>query len=105
MKRILTIIFLLLALTVSAQRVIEKPTFGAKGIAGLSLGVEKVALQNDVTKLYMVYYHGGGFNINGTTRLVAGGKEYKVQSAEGIELNGAYVQKPQGEQSRFDCNK
>ncbi len=105
MKKLLFLLLTFAALTVSAQRVTENPTFGAKGIAGLSLGVEKVALQNDVTKLYMVYYHGGGFNINGTTRLVAGGKEYKVQSAEDIELSGAYVQKPQGEQSRFDCNK
>lgn len=94
MKRLLTIIFLLLALSVSAQRVIENPTFGAKGIGGLSLGIEKVVLQKDMTKLYMVYYHGGGFNINGTSRLVAGGKEYKVQSAEGIELNGPFIQKP-----------
>ena len=105
MKRLLFLLLTFVALTVSAQRVIENPTFRAKGLGGLSLGIEKVVLQNDVTKLYMVYYHGGGFNINGSTRLVAGGKEYKVQSAEGIELSGAYVQKPQGEQSRFDCNK
>ena len=52
----------------------------------------------------MVYYHGGGFNINGTSRLVAGGKEYNVQSAEGIELNGPFIQKPQGEESRFVLN-
>ena len=104
MKRLLTIVFLLLSLTISAQRVIENPTFRAKGLGGLSLGIEKVVLLNDVTKLYMVYYHGGGFNINGSTRLVAGGKEYKVQSAEGIELNGPAVQKSQGEQSHFVLN-
>ncbi len=104
MKRILFLLLTFLALTVSAQRVIENPTFGAKGIAGLSLGIEKVVLQKDMTKLYMVYYHGGGFNINGTTRLVANGKEYKVQTAEGIELSGPYIQKPQGEQSRFVLN-
>ena len=105
MKKLLFLLLTFAALTVSAQRVIENPTFVAKGIGGLSLGIEKVVIQNDVTKLYMVYYHGGGFNINGTSRLVAGGKEYNVQSAEGIELNGQFIQKPQGEESRFDCNK
>ncbi len=105
MKKLLFLLLTFAALTVSAQRVIENPTFGAKGIGGLSLGIEKVVLQKDMTKLYMVYYHGGGFNMNNTTRLVAGGKEYKVQSAEGIELSGPNIQKPQGEQSRFDCNK
>ncbi|MBO7568202.1 MAG: hypothetical protein J6T60_14040, partial [Bacteroidales bacterium] len=104
MKRLLFLLLTFAALTVSAQRVIENPTFGAKGLGGLSLGIEKVVLQNDVTKLYMVYYHGGGFNINGSTRLVASGKEYKVQSAEGIELSGPAVQKPQGEQSHFVLN-
>ena len=104
MKRLLTIVFLLLSLTISAQRVIENPTFGAKGIGGLSLGIEKVVLQKDMTKLYMVYYHGGGFNMNNTTRLVAKGKEYKVQSAEGIELSGPYIQKEPGQQSHFVLN-
>ena len=32
MKRLLTIIFLLLALTVSAQRVIENPVIGVRGM-------------------------------------------------------------------------
>ena len=106
MKRLLTIVFLLLSLTISAQRTIENPTFGAKGIGGLGLGIEKVVLQNDMTKLYMVYNHGfgRGFNMNDNTRLVANGKEYKVQSAEGIELNGPQIQKSQGEQSHFVLN-
>ena len=104
MKKLLLIFTFFAALTVSAQRVIENPTFGAKGLVGLSLGIEKVVLQKDMTKLYMVYYHGGGFNMSNTTRLVANGKEYKVQSAEGIELNGSFIQKPQGEHSRFVLN-
>jgi hypothetical protein len=59
----------------------------AKGIGSMSLAIEKVVLQNDVTKLYMVYYHGqgGSFNLNNTCRIVAGGKEFKVLSAEGIQ--------------------
>ena len=106
MKRLLTFIFLLLSLTISAQRTIENPTFGAKGSATLNLGVEKIVLQNDTTKLYMVYYHegDGAFNIGNTTRLVANGKEYKVQSAEGIVLSGPYIQKFKGQQTLFVLN-
>ena len=104
MKHLFTIVFLLLSLTISAQKTIENPTFGSKGIGGLSLGIEKVVLQNDMTKLYMVYYHGGSFNIRSTSRLVANGKEYKVLSAEDIELDGPYIKKSQGAQSRFVLN-
>ncbi len=106
MKKLLTFIFLLLSLTISAQRVIENPIFGAKGSATLNLGVEKIVLQNDTTKLYMVYYHegDGAFNIGNTTRLVANGKEYKVQSAEGIVLSGPYIQKFKGQQTHFVLN-
>ena len=44
MKKLLFLLLTFVALTVSAQRVIENPTFGAKGIGGLSLGIEKVVL-------------------------------------------------------------
>ena len=50
---ILAFLMLLMPLIMSAQRVIENPTFGAKGIAGLNLGVEKIVLHNDVTKLWL----------------------------------------------------
>ena len=106
MKRYLLLILttLILALAASAQRTIENPTFRAKGMSGMSLCVEKVVVQNDMTKLYMVYNHGGGFNINGESCIVAKGRELKVFSAEGIELSGPYINKQPGQQTHFVLN-
>lgn len=103
---ILAFLMLLMPLIMSAQRTIENPTFGAKGIGSMSLGIEKIVLQNDVTKLYMVYYHGqgGSFNLNNTCRIVAGSKEFKVLSAEGIELSGPFIQKFNNEETHFVLN-
>ena len=95
---------MLLSLTVSAQRTIENPTFRAKGMAGMSLCVEKVVIQNDMTKLYMVYNHGGSFNILGASCIVAKGKNLKVLSSEDIELDGPYISKQPGQQTHFVLN-
>jgi len=106
MKKLLLILTILLPMIVSAQRTIENPVIGAKGIGTLGLAIEKIVLQNDMTKLYMVYYHGqgGSFNMNGTSRIVANGKELKVISSEGIELNGPYIQKFNNEETHFVLN-
>ncbi|MBR4266706.1 MAG: TlpA family protein disulfide reductase [Bacteroidales bacterium] len=106
MKKLLLILTILLPMIVSAQKTIENPVIGAKGIGTLGLAIEKIVLQNDMTKLYMVYYHGqgGSFNMNGTSRIVANGKELKVISSEGIELNGPYIQKFNNEETHFVLN-
>lgn len=103
---VLAFLMLLMPLIVSAQRTIENPVIGSKNLGTLSLGLEKIVLQNDMTKLYMVYYHGqgGSFNMNGNSRIVAGGKELKVLSAEGIELNGPYITKYNNEETHFVLN-
>ncbi|MBR4271738.1 MAG: TlpA family protein disulfide reductase [Bacteroidales bacterium] len=91
MKRLLTIIFLLLALTVSAQRVIENPVIGVRGMGACTgFFIDKIVLNKDVTKFYMTNYHGyaeGKFLIVSGTRIVADGKPLKVISAEGITLD------------------
>ena len=105
MKHLLIILMtFFLALNVSAQRTIDNPTFGAKGLGGMSLCVEKVVVQSDMTKLYMVYNHGGSFNIYAESRIVAKGKELRVLSAEGIELSGSYISKSPGQQTHFVLN-
>ena len=84
---------MLLTLSVSAQRTIENPKYQSKGMGSLKLGVEKVVLTNDATKLYMNYYlrGSGGFNIGGKSCIVVNGKELQVLSAEGMELDGPYI--------------
>ena len=91
MKRLLTFIFLLLSLTISAQRVIENPVIGGRSM-GTCTGffIDKIELSDNATKLYMTNYHGykeGWFRIASTTTLRAGGKQWKVTSAEGIDLD------------------
>ena len=91
MKKLLTIIFLLLALTVSAQRVIENPVIGVRGMGACTgFFIDKIVLNKDITKFYMTNYHGyaeGKFLIVSGTRIVADGKPLKVISAEGITLD------------------
>ncbi len=91
MKRLLTFIFLLLSLTISAQRTIENPVIGGRSM-GTCTGffIDKIELSDNATKLYMTNYHGykeGWFRIASTTTLRAGGKQWKVTSAEGIDLD------------------
>ncbi|MBR3713339.1 MAG: TlpA family protein disulfide reductase, partial [Bacteroidales bacterium] len=91
MERLLTIIFLLLSLTISAQRVIENPVIGGRSM-GTCTGffIDKIELSDNATKLYLTNYHGykeGWFRIASTTTLRAGGKQWKVTSAEGIDLD------------------
>ena len=91
MKRLLTIVFLLLSLTISAQRVIENPVIGVRGMGACTgFFIDKIVLNKDVTKFYMTNYHGyaeGKFLIVSGTRIVADGKPLKVISAEGITLD------------------
>ena len=59
MKRLLTIVFLLLSLTISAQRVIENPVIGVRGMGACTgFFIDKIVLNKDVTKFYMTNYHG-----------------------------------------------
>ena len=91
MKRLLTIVFLLLSLTISAQRVIENPVIGVRGMGACTgFFIDKIVLNKDITKFYMTNYHGyaeGKFLIVSGTRIVADGKPLKVISAEGITLD------------------
>ena len=91
MKKLLTIIFLLFALTVSAQRVIENPVIGARG-AGACTGffIDKIELSDNATKLFITYYHGhkaGWMRMASTTSLRAGDKRWTLLNAEGIALD------------------
>ncbi len=91
MKQILIIIMLLLSLTVSAQRIVNEPFCAYKPGTSNRVGIEKIVLTKDSTKLFMFYQHPGGFNMGSAARIDAGGKRLTVISSEGIPLDGDYI--------------
>lgn len=102
MPKILITLLMLFSLIVSAQRIIENPTFRANSC--LNFGIEKVVLLKDTTKLYMFYYHGGNFSIQGRSCIEANGKDLQVISSEGIELDWPDNYKQDGQKTHFVLN-
>lgn len=104
MKKLLLILTILLPMIVSAQKTIDNPVFATKSLGSTRLGIEKVVLKKDTTKLFMYYTHPGGFNMNRESRLVANGKELHVISSEGISLSGPYLDGEPGTKTHFVLN-
>ena len=104
MKRLFILLLMLLPLMSTAQRTIENPVCATKSMGTIKLGIEKIVLTSDTTKLFMFYTHPGSFNMNRECRIIANGKSLPVVSSEGIELSGPYLDGEGADKTHFVLN-